>query len=439
MALTVQEYTEMRTLWEDIKKVYDDLLLEVKTFKEEGGENKAKLILMEEKMQGLETKLQTPPIPGKTDEEDDASGYDLTSIASYAAYGLSTEEAKEEEKIKSALRRKVLRKKLPSFIKACRHGYEHLNADERKLVIRASAIDAPAIPGLEIKGLTISEDTTGGFFAPPEFVPEIIKGFVPYSPMRNYCRVRQTSARSIQQGKRTGTITAQWVGEKTTRTELTGYNLGRIEIPTNEMYALVLISEQDLEDPVYDLEGEIRAEISEQFGVAEGKAFVLGDAGALQPQGILTHTQIAVDKSGTSDVITTDSLMTCYYALPDPYAARATWYMRRATVGEIRKLRYGTTDQRYIWEPGIAIDVPGTIFGAPVVTVPDMPAKGASAKCIMVGDLSKAYVIVQRVGMTFKRLSERWVENSQVGIYARMRVGGQVVLPEAIRIYQLAA
>lgn len=405
MALSVAEYNEMRTLWEDMKRLYEGLRTDLKTYKQEGGENRQMLTRMEAKMQGLEVKLQAPPI----------------------AYSPMSEEAMLYKT-----------KRMTCFVKACRHGYHTLDQEERAMLPTASAIDAPAIPGLEFKGLTVTEDTTGGFFAPPEFVPEIIKGFVAYSPMRNYCRVRQTSARSIQQGKRTGTITAQWVGEKTTRTELTGYNLGRIEIPTSEMYGLVLISEQDLEDPAYDVEGEIRAEISEQFGVAEGKAFVLGDAGAMQPQGILTHASIPIDKSGTSGVITTDSLMTCFYALPDPYALRATWYMRRATVGEIRKLRYGTSDQRYIWEPGIALDVPGTIFGAPVVTVPDMPAVGASAKAIMVGDLTKAYTIVQRIGITFKRLSERWVENSQIGIYARMRVGGQVVLPEAVRIYQLA-
>ncbi len=77
-----------------------------------------------------------------------------------------------------------------------------------------------------------------------------------------------------------------------------------------------------------------------------------------------------------------------------------------------------------------------TILGLPYTTLPDMPAVGAGTNAIMTGDVSRAYVLVQRVGMVFKRLAERYVENSQIGIYARMREGGQVVLPEAVRIYQ---
>lgn len=402
MSMTVQEYSEMRTLWEDIKKVYDDLQKEVKSYKEEGQENKNKLDKMEERMQHFDQLASRPPIAPADQEAERKSNA------------------------------------MKSFLQACRLGYHTLNAEQKALVPTAKASDAPPIPGLEIKGLTVTEDTTGGFLAPPEFDTTIIKGFVAYSPMRQYARVRQTSARSVQMAKRTGTITAQWVGEKTTRTELTGYSLGRVEIPTNEMYALVLISEQDLEDPVFDIETEIRSEFSEQFGVAEGKAFLSGDS-SLQPQGILKHTGIKDIHSTSAGAILSDSLMDCLYDLPDVYAAQARWYMQRKTIGAVRKLRYTVGTNEYIWEPSIQPGAPSQLLGVPVVEVADMPAIATDADAILLGDLARAYVILNRVGMTFKRLSERWVENSQIGIYARMRVGGQVVLPEALRLYRLSA
>ena len=72
----------------------------------------------------------------------------------------------------------------------------------------------------------------------------------------------------------TGGVSAQWVAESGTRSETTGYQVGLEEIPAHEHYALVDISEQDLEDTVFNLEAEMQSEFAEQFAKAEGSAFV---------------------------------------------------------------------------------------------------------------------------------------------------------------------
>ena len=65
---------------------------------------------------------------------------------------------------------------------------------------------------------------------------------------------------AIQVPKRTGQFAAQWVSESGTRSETEGYTVGLEEIPAHEQYALVDISEQDLEDTVFDLEAEMQSE-----------------------------------------------------------------------------------------------------------------------------------------------------------------------------------
>lgn len=432
MTLSLAEYNEMRALWEDIKKVYEDLQAEVKKLGDEGQESKNKLATMETRMQEFDERSSRPPIVQREQQDGRiVEEYDVPVDASPSWKSVANRNG-------SFWRPDSRPDGIKAMLQAVRHGYSSLTKEQKALIPTASASEAPNIPGLEIKGLTITEDTTGGFFAPPEFVPEIIKGFVAYSPLIQYVRNRTTSNRSVQFPKRTGTITAQWVGEKTTRTELTGYNLGRLEIPLNEMYALVLVSEQDLEDNDFDLEGEIRSEISEQFGVALGKALVSGD-GVMQPQGILSHSSTLIDKSGTSDTYATDSLIDMAYKLPDPYANNARWIIKRSEIANVRKLKYAAGTASYIWEPSIVGSEPAQLLGYPVTTMPDMPGHAASAHTMMLADFNKYYVAVQRVSMTFKRLAERWVENSQIGIYARMRIGGQVVLPEAGRIYSLEA
>ena len=57
---------------------------------------------------------------------------------------------------------------------------------------------------MEKKALYESDDTLGGFYAPTEYVEEIIKTVTEISPIRSIARVRQTSKRGIEIPKRTG-------------------------------------------------------------------------------------------------------------------------------------------------------------------------------------------------------------------------------------------
>jgi HK97 family phage major capsid protein len=132
------------------------------------------------------------------------------------------------------------------------------------------ADDAPD----EIKALAIRDDTLGGVLAPEEYIAEVIKGIVQFSPIRNVANVRRTSRTSAQAPKRTGNFAARGRRRPGTRTETTGLTYGLEEIPTHELYARVLISNWDLEDPVVNLEADVMEAMAEQFGVAEGTAFV---------------------------------------------------------------------------------------------------------------------------------------------------------------------
>ena len=113
----------------------------------------------------------------------------------------------------------------------------------------------------EQKVLAIRDETLGGVLAPPEFIAEIVKGIIQYSPIRQIATTRQTSRTSIQFPKRTGNFAAQWTSEVDTCAETTGRTYGLDEIPTDELYARVLISNWDLEDPVVDLESIITEDI----------------------------------------------------------------------------------------------------------------------------------------------------------------------------------
>jgi len=287
----------------------------------------------------------------------------------------------------------------------------------------------------EMKALTVGADPTAGYLAPVEFAREIIKAEVEFSPLRAVARVRQTSRRSLQIPTRRGTFGAVWTAETASRSETVGLSYGLEEFPTHEMYALVDVSEQMMEDSEFNLEEELQQEFSEQFAVTEGTSFVTGD-GAGKPEGILSDTQVAETPSGSAATIADASgqangLIDLYHDLKTSYALQGWWLLNRATLGEVRKLK--DAQGNYIWQPGLANGIPNTILGQPYLEVPDMPDVAAGATPIVFGDIRRAYTIVDRINLSILRDPFTQATNGNIRFIARRRVGGQVVLAESIR------
>lgn len=307
-----------------------------------------------------------------------------------------------------------------AFLKWARTG--ELTPDEKKFL-------QPA----EQKSLAVGTATAAGYLAPVEYVREILKGVIEFSPLRQVARVMPTSSKSIQVPKRTGVFAAVWVAEQGTRSETTGLTFGLEEIPCHEMYALVDVSFQQLEDSAFDLESVLNEEFSEQFGVAEGTAFVSG-SGVGRPEGVLSNAAVvaATATSATQAVLVGDDLIDAFYGLKDNYARNATWFLRRATIGIIRKLKATTGD--YVWQPGLSADKPPTILGQPYLESIDMPVVAASSKSVLVGDFRRGYMIADRIDIAVVRDPFTQAAAGNIRFHARKRVGGQVVNAEAIKL-----
>lgn len=282
----------------------------------------------------------------------------------------------------------------------------------------------------EYKSLSVANDTTGGYLAPAEYVREIIKGVTEMSPVRALARVRQTGSKSIMLPRRTGQFAAVRVAEQGTRAETDGLRYGMVEINAPEMFALIDISQQNLEDSAFDLEGELSFEATEQFSVKEGAEFVSG-TGVGECEGILTNTSVAETVSGSALVITGDGLLTLKHGIKTAYTRNASWALNRTTLGSVRKLKDGTG--AYIWMPGIALGKPNTIDGDPYVEVPDMPSEGAGLYPVAYGDFNRAYTLLDRIAMQLLRDPYTQATSGNIRFLFRRRVGGAVVLAEAIR------
>jgi HK97 family phage major capsid protein len=295
-----------------------------------------------------------------------------------------------------------------------------------------------SLDGMEMKVLTVSNDTGGGYLAPPEYVQEILKKVTEMSPIRSIARIRATSSRSIQIPTRTGQFSASWVAETGTRSETTGLTYGLEEITAHEMYALVDISEQDVEDTVFDMEAELSSEFAEQFAKAEGTSFVNGTA-AGQPEGFMQNSSVGETNSGHASTLLANGLIDLYSAVKTDYARNGVFVFNRATLGKVRQLQDG--NGTYVFQAGFSLQVgvPNTILGQPYIEAADMPDVGAGTYPIAFGDFRRGYMVVDRVSLAILRDPFTQATSGTIRYVARRRVGGQVVMAEAIRKQKVSA
>lgn len=357
---------------------------------------------------------------------------ELTKSFADTRKALETELA-TEKKAREALELKIARPAIDKGDKAD----DPDKALERKAFAGFLRQGREALPVEEVKALRVADDTAGGYLAPPEFVAEVIKGIVEISPMRQAARVGSTSSGEVILPKRTGRPTARWVGETETRQE-TGSTYGQVQIPLHESACFVDVSLRLLEDAAVNIEAEVAFDLAEEFGRQEGEVFLTGN-GDKKPLGLLNDPELTYRPTGNASTMGSDPaslLIDHLYSMPQYYRNRGVWMMNGKTLAFIRKLKDG--DDTFLWQKSYADGQPETILGRPVVEAPDMPDIGAGTIPIVFGDFERAYRIYDRVALSLMRDPYSVATSGLVRFHARRRVGGGLVLAEAVKAIKCA-
>jgi len=227
--------------------------------------------------------------------------------------------------------------------------------------------------------------------------------------------------------------TASWVDEEGQIPE-SDDSFAQVSIGAYKLATMIKVSEELLNDSVFNLEQYIAKEFARRIGAKEEEAFFIGD-GSGKPTGILADNgggEIGVT-AASATAITLDEIMDLFYSLKSPYRRNAVFIMNDSTIKAIRKLK--DNNGQYLWQPSVTAGTPDTILNRPVKTSAFMPAIAAGAKTIVFGDFSY-YWVADRQGRVFKRLNELYAATGQVGFMATQRVDGKLVLSEAVKILQ---
>lgn len=382
---------------DELKAVKDEFLRLAKAFEEYREKNadelkrlgvvtpetKAAIDRMNERMDQLETKLKAPQTtPEGTDDERAAV-------------------------------------EIKAFTKYCRGGDGRLTPEESK-------------------ALAASDDTTGGYLVPKQVMNSILQTITEFSPIRQIAQVVPITTSTLEWPKDTGDFSGGWTGsEQGTKTESTGQTFGKVIINAYEMYAYPKITNQLLEDSAFNLEAFLADKAGLRLAVLEGTAFVSG-SGVGRPEGIMTNADIPHTPSGDASLLKAPGLVVLQHAIKAEYSRNAYWVMNRATLGVVRTLQLNDYSG-FVWQADYAGNNPPTILGQPYVEATDMPSIAGGAFPIVYGDFKRGYLIADRTQISVLRDPYTSKASGVVEFMFRKRVGGQVIMAEAIRKLEVAA
>lgn len=287
-----------------------------------------------------------------------------------------------------------------------------------------------------LNALQEGTDSEGGYLVPDEFEKTLVEALEEENVFRTLAHVIKTSSGDRKIPVVASKGTASWVDEEGAYTE-SDDAFSQVSIGAYKLGTMIKVSEELLADSVFDLEAYISKEFARRIGAREEESFFNGD-GKGKPLGILAAkdgAEVGVT-AASATAITADEVIDLFYSLKAPYRKNAVWVLNDATVKQIRKLKDSTG--QYLWQPSLVAGTPDTILGRPVKTSAFMPTAAAGAKTIAFGDF-KYYWIADRQGRTFKKLSELYAANGQVGFMGTQRVDGKLILPEAIKVLQMKA
>jgi HK97 family phage major capsid protein len=302
------------------------------------------------------------------------------------------------------------------------------------------------IRDLEVQAsLSTLSDPDGGFTVPEEVDRAIDRVQGTMSAMRRLATVRAIGTDTYKKLVNQGGATSGWVGEKGARAETSTPTLKEIVINTKELYAMPAATQTLLDDSYVDIGAWLADEVGIEFNEEEGDAFINGN-GVEKPKGIAAYTMIAntsyawgkvgyIAGAHATLLNNADKLIDLQHALKTSYRNGASWLMNDNTLLVIRKFKDG--DGKYLWQPGLVAGAPDILLGKPVDYDDNLDDIGAGKYPIFYANFKRAYLIIDRMGT--RVLRDPYTTKPYVLFYTTKRVGGGIVMYEAIKALKIAA
>lgn len=280
--------------------------------------------------------------------------------------------------------------------------------------------------------LQIGTDSEGGYLAPDEFEKKLIQALNDVNIMRELATIINTAHGDKKIPVVASKGTASWTDEESNSNE-SDDAFGQVTLGAHKVSTLIKVSEELVNDSVFNLQAYIISEFARRIGTAEEAAFINGDAVG-KPTGVFGSADLGI-RTAVNNAITFDEVIDLYHSLREPYRKKASWITNDSTIKVVRKLK--DSNGQYLWAPSVQAGQPDKILNRPVRTSASAPEIASDTRIMTFGDYSY-YWIADREGRAFQRLNELFAVSGQVGYRAYERVDGKLTLSEAVKAMKMA-
>lgn len=283
--------------------------------------------------------------------------------------------------------------------------------------------------------LQIGTDSEGGFLCPDEYEHTLVQALTEENQLRSLCTIIRTESGDRKIPIVASHGTASWVEEEGQIPE-SDDAFGQISIGAHKVATMIKVSDELLQDSVFDVESYIASEFARRIGAAEEDAFINGN-GTAKPTGLLHSVNGAATGVTTAGAaITADEIIDLIHSVKSGYRKKAVFLLNDSTVKALRKLKDGSG--QYLWQPGLKEGQPDKLLSYRLVTSAYMPEVASGAKPVLFGDFS-SYWIADRQGRSFQRFNELYAATGQIGFRATQRVDGRLVQSEGLKCLAMKA
>ena len=285
--------------------------------------------------------------------------------------------------------------------------------------------------GIELRVQTEGVNTAGGFLVPTEMERAIIDLRETFGMFRANTRVLPMSSDHTLIPRRTGGVTAYFIGE-TTEITASEKSWNQVELTAKKLGALTRMSTDLSEDAIINIADDLAREMAYAFSVKEDQCGLNGD-GTSTFGGMVGIRTKFVDGNhtagiyeGTSPFVAwaegtlADEVINLMALLPTYALPRAKWYINpagKAGLFDRISLEAGGNTVREIASGALPM-----FAGYPVIVSSAMPAAPTNGTiAVLFGDLTMSSTLGDRRGITIKVTDQRYIEFDQIGIQATER------------------
>lgn len=316
------------------------------------------------------------------------------------------------------------------FSRAMRFGMNSLNEEERSLMASQRTV------GTISRGTDPQQsgsDTLGGYTVPEGFSDELFTEMAAWGGMLEACRiVRSSSGNPLPWPTTDDTATKGAILAETAQDTTSDVTFGQKMLGAYTYTSRIIkASIEFVQDSAFSVNEWIPPVAARRIGTAANEHFTTG-TGTGQPNGVVGAAGAGVT-AASATAITRNELVDLVHSVNKAYRRNARFMFNDSTLAAIKKLSFGSGDDRPLWQAGnIANGEPSTLEGYQYTINYDMDDIATGNVSLLFGDFSK-YIIRQVGQPTLLRLNERYADYLHVAWIMYQRLDGELLSANAVK------